>query len=163
MEILFYLAVALFITYIMTTIIYFKKVPKSISDTYYQWKKEGYSYLFTTVMWSLTFLVLPYWVTIAPNALKFIPFLSISGLGFVGGACAFKETLTQETHYVSAGVWAFFALLYFALTNNWEAIVIGAGIGAVGWLLNKAKNLTFWSEIAVVIAMMLGLFMTIKL
>lgn len=161
MEVFFYLATVVFIVYIVATLVKFS-VPVSISKSHYLWKDAGYPYLFTTVMWTIAISTSMYWVDIAPNALKCVPFLSMTGLLFVGGACAYKETLTDRTHYISAGIWAFFALLYFALQLP-ISILIGAIIGSIGLLGDEKRNITFWLEIAVVATMLFGLFMTIKL
>lgn len=159
MKITFYLAIALFIGYILGTILRFEKIPKSISDTHYMWKEIGYPYMFTAVMWVLAFLVLMYWVDVTPDKLKPLPFLSMSGLGFVGGACAFKETLTKGTHFTAAAIWAIFAILYFVLTQNYISILLGATTGIVGLILNRFKNFTFWAECACVAMMIFGIYM----
>ena len=159
MKLLFFIPVVIMTCYLSATIGYFG-IPKSISDTYYLWKDKKYCrFLFTFVMWAVGVSVLIYWVSMSKESLQCLPFLSISGMLFVGGACAFKETLTKEVHYASAGVWASFAVLYFALMHSWTPMVLGAIIGLSGYVLNDTKNLTFWAEIACVIMMIIGIWM----
>jgi hypothetical protein len=157
MKALYFFAVALIVSYLATTIFTFG-VPKSISDTHYLWKSKGWSYLFTFVMWFTGVPVLIYWVYVSPEKLQFIPFLSISGMCFVGAACAFKEHLTAAVHYTSAGVWASFAVLYFILVHDWIAISAGVVTFILMALFIGRKHFTFWAEIACVITMIIGIY-----
>lgn len=158
MKAIYYIAVAEIIAYLALTIFRFKKIPKSISDTYYQWSQVGNRFLFTFVMWTVGFAILIYWISVSRTNLQWCAFLSISGMLFVGGACAFKETLTKAVHYASAGVWAFFALLYFALVPDWAAIIAGAAVFFIVALLIDNRHFTFWAEVAVIVAMIGGIF-----
>lgn len=161
MKALFFLAIAVIACYIAYTIYAFNKIPKSISDTYYQWAERGAKYLFTAVMWLTGFLLLPYWIYVSPTNLQFIPFLSLCGMFFVGGACAKNETLTRGVHFTAAGIWAGFALLYFALLGNWTAIIAGAASGLVAIIADweRRKHYIFWLECAVVLTMIIGISM----
>lgn len=159
MKALFFIPVVLIIAYLATTIAKFG-IPKSISDTHYLWKEKKYCrYLFTFIMWAVGLPIMIYWVEVSKPMLQCLPFLSISGMLFVGGACAFKETLTKEVHYCSAAVWAAFALLYFILTQSWEAILAGAIFGVVGLSLNNIKNHIFWAECACIVMMIVGIYL----
>ena len=124
MKALYFFAVATIVAYLIVTVMTFG-IPKSISETHYLWKGKGRDYLFTFIMWAVGLPILIYWVSVSKPSLQFIPFLSISGMCFVGAACAFKEHLTAAVHYTSAGVWAFFATLYFVLVHDWVAISAG--------------------------------------
>ena len=159
---MFFAAVLVIVAYLAYTIFAFNRIPKSISDTYYQWKDRGAKFMFTAVMWTIAALLLPYWVTVSPDNLQFLPFLSMSGLAFVGAACAFKETLTDSVHYTSAGIWAGSALLYFILMQNWVAIFIGGVFGLITCTITLARNskhFTFWAECACIVMMMVGIYM----
>lgn len=157
MKLLFIIPVAIILIYLIVTITIFD-IPKSISDTYYLWKdKKHCKYLFTFVMWSVGIPIMIYWINISKPILQFLPFLSVSGMCFVGAACAFKETLTKEVHYSSAAIWAISALLYFILTQNWISIIIGISVGVIGYIINSRKNYTFWLEMACVIMMICGI------
>lgn len=157
MKALYFFAVALIVSYLAATIFTFG-VPKSISDTHYLWKSKGRDYLFTFVMWFTGIPVLIYWISVSPEKFQFIPFLSISGMCFVGAACAFKEHLTAAVHYTSAGVWAFFATLYFILVHDWIAISAGVVTFILMALFIGRKHFTFWAEIACVITMIIGIY-----
>ena len=158
MKALYFFSVALMTIYLAATIFTFG-IPKSISDTHYLWKSKGKDYLFTFIMWAVGIPILIYWVSVSPDNLQVIPFLSISGMCFVGAACAFKETLTSTVHYTSAGVWSFFATLYFVLVHDWVALSAGAATFVLMALLFIGrKHFTFWAEIACIIAMEIGIY-----
>lgn len=162
MKAMFFAAVLVIVAYLAYTIFAFNRIPKSISDTYYQWSERGAKYLFTAVMWTIVALLLPYWLVVSPNNLQFLPFLSMSGLGFVGGACAFKETLTDSVHYTSAGLWAGSALLYFILMGNWTAVIAGGVFGLItcgATIIRNTRHFTFWVECACIVMMMVGIYM----
>lgn len=157
MKALYFSAVAMMITYLAITVFTFG-VPKSISETYYLWKEKGLRFLFTFVMWIVGLQILIYWISVSKPSLQFIPFLSISGMLFVGAACAFKETLTSTVHYTSAGIWAFFATLYFVLVHDWIAITAGVATFVLMALFIGRKHFTFWAECACIITMIIGIF-----
>lgn len=159
MKALYYFPVALITAYLVITILAFGRIPKSISDTYYQWKDKPHcKFLFTFVMWLTGFPILIYWISVTKEPLQFIPFLSISGMLFVGAACAFKETLTRGVHFTSAGIWSFFALLYFVLVKDWTALLSGAIIFVLVALVADRKHFTFWAEVSCIAVMMIGIF-----
>lgn len=157
MKALYFFSVAAIITYLVVTVMTFG-IPKSISDTHYLWKSKGRDYLFTFVMWGVGIPILIYWISVSPENLQFIPFLSISGMCFVGAACAFKETLTSTVHYASAGVWAFFAVLYFVLVHDWVALTVGVASFVLLALFIGRKHFTFWAEVACILTMIVGIY-----
>ena len=147
--------------YLAATIAVFGGIPQSISQTYYLWRANGVKFLFTFVMWIVGILTVIYWISRCEGRYdnyQFLPFLSVSGMCFVGAACAFKETLTRATHFAAAGVWAASAIAFFAIIGDWPSIVIGAVGGLFGYVSDRFKNLTFWAEIAVVLMMFVGLY-----
>ena len=161
MHALLFTAFLIITAYLAATIIVFGGIPQSISQTYYLWRTNGVKFLFTAVMWIVGILTIIYWLNRCEEHYKlyeFLPFLSVSGMCFVGAACAFRETLTRGTHFAAAGVWAASAIAFFALVGDWPSIVIGAAFGLSGYAFNRFKNLTFWAEIAVVLMMFVGLY-----
>lgn len=156
----FYLvSVCIVALYLLVTIVSFKETPPSISETYYMWKEVGKQWMFTTMMWLVGLTILTYWLYASQSyRCQFLPFLSISGMMFVGGACMFKETLTKEVHYVSAFIWAGCALMFFLINSLYYPILIGIGVGMLSWMfIDRCRNLTFWAEIACVIMMIVGI------
>lgn len=156
MELLYWIPVALIIGYIVTTCLVFVQVPKSISNTHYMWKEKGFNNLFTFVMWITGITILVYWLSVS-SQYKFLPFISIASMCFVGAACAFKETLTDKVHCISAIIWAGAAILYIILMGEYNSLIVGVILSAIGFVANGFKNKTFWLELACVIAMIISI------
>lgn len=150
------LTITLFMSYIITSIVKFG-IPKSISDTYYLWKMYNIGYLFNFIMVSCGFLLATVWIPAEPSKFQFLPFLACAGMMFVGTASAFKESLTKTVHFTGAYVWGIATVIWLLLVGSYESILIGLGCSLVGYLVQR-NNLTFWIEMVVVIAMLIGLF-----
>ena len=154
----YFVAVTLIIAYLTYTIIKFREIPISISNTYYMWKEVKMEWLFTFTMWITAICIAVYWVTAAElYRCQFLCFFSVAGMGFVGGAAMFKETLTKATHYISAGIWGISAVLFFAVNGMFLPLCLGMLGGILGLFANKMQNSTFWVEIMIIIAMMFGI------
>jgi len=160
LSVFYYAAVAIILGYLMMTVIKFREIPVSISDTYYMWKGVKKDWLFTFVMWAVGLMILVYWVSRAEfYRCQFLSFVSVSGMCFVGGACMFKETLTKAVHYTSAGIWASGAVLFFLINSMYVPMIVGLMFGFAGWMLNKRENHTFWAEMACVVMMIYGIWL----
>ena len=156
----YFVAVILIMTYLIYTIYRFKTIPISISNTYYMWKKLNMEWLFTFTMWLTAISIVAYWVSASTcYNCQFLAFTSIAGMVFVGGAAMFKEELTETVHYVSAGLWAASALIFFLVNKMYYPVIIGALMGLFGFVCNKFKNYTFWAEMACVFMMIIGIFL----
>jgi hypothetical protein len=160
LSVFYYSAVAIILAYLGVTIAKFGRIPISISDTYYMWKGEKKEWLFTSVMWVVGVLILIYWVSRAEfYKCQFLPFVSVSGMVFVGGACMFKETLTRAVYFTSAGIWAGGAVAFFVANSMYVPMIVGFMFGFTGWMLNKRDNFTFWAEMACVVMMIYGIWL----
>ena len=160
LSIFYYSAVAIILAYLGMTVVKFRESPVSISDTYYMWKEVKKEWLFTLVMWITAILIVIYWISRAEfYRCQFLPFLSVSGMAFVGGAAMFKETLTKAVHYTSAGVWAGSAVAFFLVNHLYVPMIVGFMFGFTGWMLNKRDNFTFWAEMACVVMMIFGIWL----
>ena len=158
MDALLIVALSIIAVYIAATIAIYGEIPISISNTYYIWREKfGFRLLFSFVMWAVGILVVIYWESKCAGRYEWLPFLSVAGMGFVGAASAYKETLTAGTHYTAAAIWAGSAIAFFALIGDWPSIVAGLLFGAACFACNRFRNLTFWAEISVVMMMFVGL------
>lgn len=151
-------AVIIFILYITVTVSEFS-IPKSISMSYYLWKrkKSGMEWLFTITMFTIGILLS---IAILPITdvykTQFLLFLSNAGLIFVGAASAFKQSLTGKVHYISAGIWAAAAVLFFLIQGMYPCLLIGLAVGLLGFFIDSCKHFIFWAEIAGVSAILIG-------
>lgn len=127
-------------------------MPSSLSDTFYllQNKKKGLGYLFTAMMTSMAFTLMPGWLSISDaiggweSNLTFLAFFACAGILFVGCAPAFRNIgIENKVHMISAKLCAVFAMLWCAIVC-WRLIfIIPLSIGAawaIGYALRNHTN-----------------------
>ena len=86
-------------------------IPKSLSETFYLWnsKKSGLGYIFTGMMFSMAFTLVPAWLELGEvisswsSYLNPLVFFACAAIGFVGAAPAFRScTLESKVHTIAA-------------------------------------------------------------
>lgn len=151
-----------FIAYLVCAVRYNKAVPSSLSVTYYilgasrdQEYPEGFNRLrasiFTFVLWAMLLLLIFPMMDMTPDNLRFLAFLCLASIGFVGAAPEFYDLDVFRIHTSSAVISA-------AAGIAW-ALSAGARAGIIGLLLAAAISLalalasrtlmssrTFWLE-----------------
>lgn len=155
------IAVTIFAAYILASIFKNKGIPQSISYTYYVWKESRVGWLFTAFMAITGSLLWFAWQPLCTDNDMCLAFLSCAAMWFVGGACAYLQTLTKTVHYTSAAIWAGSAIAWNIVVGNVDALLYGIAAGFVGFAVNaaiakKAANKIFWAEIACVAAILIG-------
>lgn len=152
-------ATSLFIVYNAVAIGIFKKVPSSLSVTfyYYQDLKEGLGYVFTGFMFIMGMCLLPAWIEITETIsdwshyLTVLPFLGAGSIVFVGSAPAFRGVKLENTvHMASAGCAAAFSLIW-CFVVCWKymyipaaGILLAAILGAATKTWKTARD--YWLE-----------------
>lgn len=133
--------------------IHFFGIPKSLSDTFYLYKKkkDWLRILFPIMMMSLVALLMPAWLEIsAGTSLQFLVALASAGIMFTGAAPAFMSSdLENKVHTYSAIGAAVFALLWVIFVSHmWWLIPVWFVITALIAVLTKSvkKSLIFWLE-----------------
>lgn len=134
-------------------------IPKSLSDTYYLLGKTDdpkvfnrlRASIFTAMMWIISFTLLPVILEATPDNWKFLAYLALAGICFVGAAPEFKDPLEGKVHTTSAYVAAIFGIL-------WSVIAVGAAgriaLGVSAFIVLAAalmtdslkSSRTFWLE-----------------
>ena len=146
METLSYLSVGIFITYVLGTCLLFRKIPNSISLTYYllEEKKKGLGKLFTFFCWAVGFSIIPYMLEYSIEEFQFAAFLAVGGLLFVGSAPLFIEDFEGTVHKSAATIciaasqiWVM-AHCWWIFLICWIAYIIGTMI-----YMKKHKEDTF--------------------
>lgn len=144
-------ALLIFVVYNGLMIINFG-MPSSLSDTFYllQNKKKGLGYLFTAMMTSIAFILMPGWLSISDaiggweSNLTFMAFFACAGILFVGAAPAFRNIGIENTvHMVSAKLCAVFAIAWCAVVCWRIMYIIPIAIGLawfIGWLMRNHTN-----------------------
>ena len=96
-------------------------IPKSLSETFYLWnsKKSGLGYIFTGMMFSMAFTLVPAWLelgeVVSPwsSHLNPLVFFTCAAIAFVGASPAFKANKLEGTvHKVAAVVAAACSMIW---------------------------------------------------
>lgn len=149
------IAVCLLISYIVTAISVFKKVPVSISDTFYMYasKKAQLGYVFT--LWMIaesSLMVIPMLSLCETEWWRFLGFLCPVFIAFCGCAPLFKENMSAKVHYTGA-IGSVITGLAWCLLLNWlDTWVMLSLLGCTVFIIgNETETLhkcrTFWLEI----------------
>lgn len=140
-----------FITFIGYALIKLKKIPSSISESWYL-LGDNNRILFTLFCWSIGFLMF-----FQTNGSSPLFFISGAALFFVGAAAAFKQKMTRDVHVVSAIVLIASALAGILVEREFLAPSIAFGIIGGGLYILKPNNKTFWIEIVAFASIIFGL------
>lgn len=134
-------------------------IPKSLSETFYLWnsKKSGLGYIFTGMMFSMAFTLVPAWLELGEvisswsSYLNPLVFFACAAIGFVGAAPAFRScTLESKVHTIAAMAAAVCAVTW-CLAACWQIMyvpLLTAGIIAVIGAITKTwkKASVYWLE-----------------
>jgi hypothetical protein len=136
-----------FLLYVVVTSLINGGAPQSLSQTYYilNRKKKGLGVLFTLLLWTIGFGLLPVLLEVSKDKwYGFVAFLTCAALCFVGTAPKYKSS-EKEIHYVSAAISAFFCLFWVILEGGILFMVFYVLIALILLILYR-KSETFWLE-----------------
>lgn len=117
------IAILIFVVYNAIAIHRFG-VPSSLSSTFYLWNsvKENLGYIFTAMMFTMVFFLLPAWTTVNEvistwsQYLTVLPFLGAASIAFVGTAPAYRGFKNEnKVHMIAAACAAAFSLAWCAI------------------------------------------------
>lgn len=117
-------------------------IPPSLSESYYHIKHKALFSLILVVSGGL--IIIP-WIELSQRA-EGLAFLSVAALMFVAASPQFKESLSRQVHYISAGIMAVSAI-------SWELLNWGLWLPLVAFLIIgicDRKNVVFWVECGLV-------------
>lgn len=151
-------AMFLFAIYNIITLILFG-VPKSLSMTYYLYKKrhESLKMLFPSMIILMCIFLIPCWLTLSEGSnFQFLSFLAPAALIFVGFTPSFNDAdMHKMIHNIAAYSCAAFALLWIILvTPFWYIILIVFGLIAPIAVITKTwkTSYTYWLETVAIIS-----------
>lgn len=156
MNTLLIISLIIFLGYVLTMIKMFG-VPSSLSDTYYllDGKKKGTGAFFILFMFIICFLLMIPMIEITPENWKFVAFLAILGLGFVGAAPMFLESSTSKVHYTAAGMATAGGLTWIFVVAPqywWCLLLTTVAVIMIAMKTKTWKCYTFWLEMIVFIS-----------
>lgn len=142
-------SIAVFLSYNVAIIAKFG-VPSSLSETFYILNnyKKNLGILFTLLLYTMTFTLLPVWFSLPTNEnYDFILFFCGAMLAFVGAAPAFRGA-DKGWHSAFAGVSAVAGMIWtIVATPYWYILLVSAALIMGTMLLtNTKKALTYWLE-----------------
>ena len=117
-------------------------VQPSVSDNYYVSK---HPWTFTLAMWTVALTMLPPMLSATTETFQFTAFLSCAGIAFVGGAAAYKQSMTNTVHIAGAITSALFAIVWaYTICPPLPTIAI---LTAAYILLAVRRHKIYWAEI----------------
>lgn len=141
-------------TYIVYSVIVCE-VPCSLSDTYYQLKKQNrLAWLFQVAMIVPAMLLMPVWLECSTDNIQFLAFLACGGLMFVGTSPLFKEEFQAKVHNAGTVVAGLATVLWVCLSEMWylpTATLLIAGV-----IILRYRNWLFWAEMAAFVCAYVG-------
>lgn len=108
-------------------------IPVSLSDSFYLLNgvKKGLGFIFTAMMVSMAFCLMPGWLEITETITSWsknftaLPFLAAAGIAFVGAAPAFRKNEVEKlVHGISAYLAAAFSILWICIVCYEVALIV---------------------------------------
>lgn len=145
---MFYILLSIVTIYLLFSIIKYKQIPESISDTFYLGNKQW----FTFTMVVLGFLVCATLIPVTLELYQFTIFLTGAGLLFVGAAPHFKDEFEKKIHFGGAFIFGLFSQIWASLyCSPWLLLTQLFLIP-----LWKTNQRTFWIEFICIINIILA-------
>lgn len=121
MKILIYLCCGLIPVFLLVTYIIFGRLPASLSETYYMYKRKfGIIWPFKALLWILVAMIMPVWFEASDgehNSITFLAFLSCVSLCSVAIEAEYLGR-DEKTHQIFTGVAFILSLLWSVLIGQ---------------------------------------------
>lgn len=147
------ISISIFLIYLGFTFGIFKRIPKSLSDTYYMYKekKEWLKFLFPIMIFCVSGLLLPAWLDATEGStLQFLSFLTCASIMFVGASPNFKNVgIESKIHVISAIISAICAIAWcIFVTHTWYVILLCLIVMVILAFITKTlkTSYVFWLE-----------------
>lgn len=141
------IAILILLSYLGMVLWMNKDIPHSVSMTYYLWP-EKYSWIFRATMILVPGLLLPGWLMISSDNLRFLAFLCCAGMMFVGCAPNLHIKLENKVHYKAAAICCGGGILWVLFSGYWQILIGWILLGLGGYLWRKQK--LWWIEIVTI-------------
>ncbi len=139
------IAITIIALYLGAMIYAGRQIPESISQTVYVLPRKG-QWLFTIVMWTVAFILLPQLMQISTDNTRFLAFLAMGGILGVGASpLVAKEKNTF--HYVCAAVSGIASQSLVALNRPLLLLVWFWYVGYTLLAKDGSRNM-FWVQIS---------------
>lgn len=150
MEVMFWVAVSIFILYMLTTYSLFGKTG-GISSTVYKWRDldSPLTWIFTIFCWGVSIPIIIYWVDYNTHDWDFLPFIAGAALAFVGASPFFRDDgLEQKVHKIVAITCISASYLWALAYGNPLLTLISITLFLLLYFFTDKKYIAYWVEIA---------------
>lgn len=127
-------AFIVFFIYLLYIILRTKKVPCSLSETYY----SGGGFLFTLTLWVVSLMMLICMLTCGCG-IQCFAFLCCASLMFVGTAPNYLDSTETNVHKISAIVSSVMCILW-TLSVNWKTVIVALTVCSIYYLFSLHKT-----------------------
>lgn len=161
MKILVIIAIVVFAAYIAAYMKFFyanRRLPSSLSYTYYMYKERyNCGWVFSMMMFVVGVLLIPSWITLSEGStFQFLAFLCPMSFIFVGAAPNFKEIgIESRIHPIAALIAAVCGIAWIILVAHlWWVLILFTVllIGEALWNRVLKGSVTFWLEMIVILS-----------
>lgn len=164
MQILALISCIIYIAYNAVYFSLFKKVPKSLSETYYLYQeKYKRGWVFMAALIFMGMLLIPHLIEITNTKVQFLAFLCPLSIIFVGSAPCFKGITTDSiVHPIAAILAAVFGVAWIIFaTSFWWILLIVFILGCLGAYFTKTikTSYLFWGETILFVSVYLCAFL----
>lgn len=127
------------------------RIPSSLSATVFSMDKKD-RWIWCIVIWSVVFICLPTYIGKVGENTKFLAFLAMAGLLFVGGAPLVLKSEDNMQYWVHCGaavVCAVCSQLVLVFNQSWLLLSWVPWVAAFIWITKdepKWRTATFWAE-----------------
>lgn len=146
----------LLLTYSAFSALLIGHLPISLSDTYYEMRRQRKGWIFTLTLISTAATLLPIWLDKTEGEwYQFLVFLSCVAVLFVAVTPDYKKDLERKIHYTAAYLACGSVIVYNIVSGNWPILIITMIPTAIA-LVHK-EGLAFFAEIGLIMSIYLGL------
>lgn len=139
------------------TIIKYKKIPESLSETSYLFGGNK-RYFFTLYTLLITSFLLPFLFKYTIDELKFLPFLFCSGILFAGFSPLFRENIEKKVHYTAAIISFVCFIFYLIFYMGWQWFVGYLGMFIISFIIWKKEKIIYFAEMLALLTIIIWLF-----
>lgn len=151
------LGMTLLLTYSGFSALLIGRMPISLSETYYDLKRQRKGWYFTLTLFTTAASLLPIWLDKTEGAwYQFLVFISCACVFFVAVTPDYRKDMERKIHYTSAYLACIAVIVYHIVNGTWPILIITL-IPTVVSILGKFDGVAFFAEIGLICSIYLSL------
>lgn len=133
------------------------RMPISLSETYYDLKRQRKGWYFTFTLFTTAASLLPIWLDKTEGAwYQFLVFVSCACVLFVAITPDYRKGLERKIHYTSAYLACITVIVYHIVNGSWPILIITL-IPTIVSIIGKFDGVAFFAEIGLICSIYLSL------